>query len=252
MSTLYMKLRKEDVSPYVLFSGDPWRVEVLKQYLEDVKHIAFSREYNTYTGKYKGVLMTITSTGIGSPSAAIAMEEMYEVGMRVALRVGTVMGLKDDLLGKYIVPIASIRGEGTSHTYVEAGYPAVSDFELVRTINEVVADFGGKVDNGLNLTLDGFYSQMRESRLSKELATDISATFSKARKLNISGIDMESACLLVLGRLMNVKTAILTLVTVLENLKGEMSGEARKKGEEELCRIALESLYRYSQKEMQK
>jgi uridine phosphorylase len=81
MSTLYMGADQETVAKYVLFSGDPWRVEVVKQYLENPKKVAFMREFNTYTGTYKGIEVTVTSTGIGAPSAAIAMEEMYEVGM---------------------------------------------------------------------------------------------------------------------------------------------------------------------------
>ena len=66
--------------------------------------------------------MTITSTGIGAPSAAIAMEEIYNCGMKVALRMGTVMSLKDELLGHYIVPVASVRRESTSETYIEVNY----------------------------------------------------------------------------------------------------------------------------------
>ncbi|NLG93389.1 MAG: nucleoside phosphorylase, partial [Clostridiales bacterium] len=78
MSTLYLGADTSTVAPYVLFSGDPFRVEVLKKYLENSQHVAFKREFNTYTGSYKGVPVTVTSTGIGAPSAAIAMEEMYE------------------------------------------------------------------------------------------------------------------------------------------------------------------------------
>ncbi|MCC8022863.1 MAG: uridine phosphorylase, partial [Clostridiales bacterium] len=85
----YLQAQREDVAAYVLFSGDPWRVEVLKEYLEEPRHVAFSREFNTYTGRYKGVPVTVTSTGIGAPSAAIAMEEMYQNGMRAAVRMGT-------------------------------------------------------------------------------------------------------------------------------------------------------------------
>ena len=109
MSTLYMGGSPETVAKHVLFSGDPWRVEVLKQYLDNPKQVAFMREFNTYTGTYKGLPVTVTSTGIGAPSAAIAMEEMYECGMEVALRMGTVMALQDDMLGHFIVPIGSMR-----------------------------------------------------------------------------------------------------------------------------------------------
>jgi uridine phosphorylase len=243
--TLYMKCTQETVSPYVIFSGDPWRVEVLKEYLDNPIHVAFSREYNTYTGFYKGVRITVSSTGIGAPSAAIAMEEMYECGMKVALRMGTVMSLKDNLLGHYIVPTGSIRDESTSATYVDRGYPAVADFDLVKIVSDAVRSAGSHVDNGINATMDGYYSQMRESKLSKERQTDIEKVLYNLKKNNVSGIDMESSCMLVLGRLMNVKTASLTLVTVLENLKDMLRDGLREEKEKELCRIALESIYQY-------
>jgi uridine phosphorylase len=81
--TIYMKGTDKTIAPNVIFSGDPWRVEVLKEYLDNPQKVAFAREYNTYTGTYKGMPVTITSTGIGAPSAAIAMEEMYNCGMKV-------------------------------------------------------------------------------------------------------------------------------------------------------------------------
>ena len=84
MATLYMGGTPETVGRYVLFSGDPWRVNVIKQFLNDSQEVAFMREFNTCTGTYKGERITVTSTGIGAPSAAIAMEEMYACGMEVA------------------------------------------------------------------------------------------------------------------------------------------------------------------------
>ena len=111
MSSLYMGGTPETISKYVLFSGDPWRVNVLKQYLEEPQQVAFMREFNTYTGLYKGERITVTSTGIGAPSAAIAMEEMYECGMEVAVRMGTVMSLQDDMLGHFIIPLGSMGRE---------------------------------------------------------------------------------------------------------------------------------------------
>ena len=78
MATLYMGGTPETISKYVLFSGDPWRVDTVAKYLENPKKVNFLREFNTYTGTYKGVEITVTSTGMGAPTAAIAMEEMYE------------------------------------------------------------------------------------------------------------------------------------------------------------------------------
>lgn len=249
MSTLYLGADRSVIGKYVLFSGDPWRVEVLKQYLKEPVHVSFKREFNTYTGTYKGIPVTVTSTGIGAPSAAIALEEMYEAGMEVAVRMGTVMGLRDDLLGKFIIPIAAMRREGTSLTYVEESYPAVADIELVNAMNETVTRMGAEYVNGINCTMDGFYSQMHDSRFSKEWLRDMSETFGELKKLKVTGIDMESSCLLTLGRLMGVKTCIVTMTTVLENLKEALEGQERKDAENLLCRTVLEGIYQYDRKQ---
>ena len=205
MSTLYMGASEETVAKYVLFSGDPWRVEVVKKYLDNPKKVAFMREFNTYTGTYKGVEITVTSTGIGAPSAAIAMEEMYESGMQVAVRMGTVMSMQDDMLGHFMIPIAAMRREGTSQSYVDLSYPAVADVELVNVMNETVQQMGKRYLNGLNCTMDGFYSCMHDSKFSLECGRDMSKTFEEVKKLGVTGIDMESSCILTLGRLMGSK-----------------------------------------------
>ncbi|MFA9462755.1 MAG: nucleoside phosphorylase [Velocimicrobium sp.] len=246
MTTLYMGAEK--VSEYVIFSGDPWRVELLKKYLDNPKQVAFLREFNTYTGTYKGIPITVTSTGIGAPSAAIAMEEMYEAGMKVAIRMGTAMALQDDMLGTFIIPVASIRRESTSKTYVEAGYPAVADFELVNIMNETVTGMGANYVNGISCTMDGFYSQMHDSKFSKEFERDMSGVFEELKKLHVTGIDMESACMLTVGRLMGVKTCIITMTTVLENLKEVLAGQDRLDAEDLLCRTTLEGIYNYCNK----
>lgn len=245
MSTLYMGADESTVAKYVIFSGDPWRVEVIRQYLDNPVKVAFLREFNTYTGTYKGVPITVTSTGIGAPSAAIAMEEMYEAGMQVAVRMGTVMALQDDMLGKFIIPIAAMRRESTSKTYVEEAYPAVADIELVNTMNATVKQMGADYRNGINCTMDGFYSQMHDSRFSIESGRDMTPVFEKLKQLHVTGIDMESACMLTVGRLMDVKTCVVTMTTVLENLKEVLLGQERKDAEDLLCRTALEGIYNY-------
>ncbi len=247
MSSLYMGGTPETISKYVLFSGDPWRVNVLKQYLEEPQQVAFMREFNTYTGLYKGERITVTSTGIGAPSAAIAMEEMYECGMEVAVRMGTVMSLQDDMLGHFIIPLGSMRRESTSKTYVEESYPAVADLELLNILNQTAADFGKRSLNGISCTMDGFYSQMHDSRFSKEWGRDMAPVFEELKAMHVTGIDMESACMLTVGRLMGVKTAVITMVTVLENLKEVLKGQERTDAEDLLCRAALEGIWRYAQ-----
>jgi len=245
MKTLYMNVDSADIAKNVLFSGDPWRVETVAGYLTDPKRVAFKREFNTYTGTYKGMPVTVTSTGIGAPSAAIAMEEMYEAGMEVAVRMGTVMSLREGTLGKFIIPYASMRMEKTSATYVPEGYPAVADLDLVQCMNQTVNRLGGEYINGIGCSMDGFYSMMHDSRLSKEMNVDMSVMFEKLKKIRICGVDMESSCILTLGQLMGIKACVLTIVTVLENLKDALEGEERIAAEDLLCRVALEGIYNY-------
>jgi uridine phosphorylase len=240
--TLYMKAGRGQVAKYVIFSGDPWRVELLKELLDSPEHIAFAREFNTYTGSYRGVRMTVTSTGIGAPSAAIAMEEMHQAGMEVAVRMGTIMGLRDDLLGKFLIPRGAMRRESTSATYVPEGYPAVADLGLVECMNRAAREHGRDYDNGITCSMDGFYSQMRASPLSVAMGRDIQATFDELRKYRILGIDMESSLILTLANLMGLRGCVVTMTTVLENLRRTLEGEERKEAEAVLCRVVLDGL----------
>ncbi len=245
MATLYMGGTTETIAPKVLFSGDPWRVNVLRKYLDDVQDVAFLREFNTITGTYKGQRITATSTGMGAPTAAIAMEEMYECGMKVAMRMGTVMAMDDDMLGQFLVPIGSMRRESTSKTYVEESFPAVADLSLVNVINDVVKSHDKRSKNGISCTMDGFYTQMHDSKFSLERGLDMQPVYDELRALGVSGIDMESACMFTVGRLMKVPTAAVLMVTVLENLKDVLRGQERTDAEDLLCRVALESICAY-------
>lgn len=249
MSTLYLKSNTEDISKYVIFSGDPGRVKKIIAQMEDVKEIAINREFYTYTGYYKGVKITVTSTGIGAPSAAIAMEEMFECGMEVAVRLGTVMGLKDHLLGNFIIPTGAMRLESTSKTYVDASYPAVSDFEVVRAMNKSVISNDMKYENSIICSMDGFYSEMKESRLSKKMKNNVAEKITSLKKYNISGLDMESGVILTLANLMGIKGCVVTMTTVLENLKDYLKGEARDKAEEDLIKVVLDGIVIYDKEE---
>lgn len=245
LKTQYLKAEPGKIAKYVILSGDPGRADILAGFLENPTHIAFNREFNTYTGTYKGIPVTVSSTGIGAPSAAIAMEELYECGMEVVVRMGTIMGLKDDMLGKLIIPSGAMREESTSKTYVPVSYPAVADTELLGCMNESAAENGRECVNGIICSMDGFYSQMKESRLSARMGTGIDDTFAGLKKYNICGVDMESSLILVLANLMGIKGCIVTMTTVLENLKDFLKGEDRTKAEEDLCKIVLDGLAIY-------
>lgn len=244
--TLYGMCAKGDIAKYVLLSGDPWRVDVLAKNLENPRHIAFSREFNTYTGIYKGVEITVSSTGMGAPTAVIALEELYECGMEVAVRMGTNMVLDKKNFGKYMIPIGAMREESTSAQYAPASYPAIADAELVRYLTEGVRENGYETVNGLICTMDAFYRDFRESRFSRECGIDIEGRIDRLRAYGIDSIDMESSAIFTVARLMGVKAALIGLATVNANLREFMYGEEKAKNEAVLCKVALDGLVKYA------
>ncbi len=245
--TLYSKCAKGDVAKYVLLSGDPWRVEVLAKNLEKPRRIAFEREFNTYTGFYKGVEITVSSTGMGAPTAVIALEELYECGMEVAVRMGTNMVLDTANFGKYMIPIGAMREESTSAHYAPVSYPAIADAELVKYLTEGVKENGKEAVTGLICTMDAFYRDFRESKFSIECGVDVEGKLAQLRKLGIDSVDMESSALFTVARLMGIKAALIGLATVGPNLKEFMYGEEKQKNEAVLCKVALDGLVKYAE-----
>ena len=124
----HIKCKKGDVAKYVFTPGDPRRVRQIAKLWDEAKEVMFNREFLTYTGKYHDIPVSATSTGIGCPSAAIAIEELANIGAEVFIRVGTCGGThKKVKRGDLIVPLAAMRCEGTSREYLPPEFPAVSD-----------------------------------------------------------------------------------------------------------------------------
>jgi len=132
MKQPHIKCKEGDVAKYVLLPGDPGRIEKIIKYWDEAKKIAFNREFLTYTGKYKGIEVSATSTGIGGPSTAIAVEELVNIGAKVLIRVGTCGSLREVIkIGDIIIPIAAMKQDGTSKDYLPVEFPAVADLEVI-------------------------------------------------------------------------------------------------------------------------
>ena len=118
----------------------------------------------------------------------------------------------------------------------------LADLELVNCMNQAVLANGQAYDNGVTCTMDGFYSQMRQTDFSRKLDLDVQDTFIDLKRYGIVGIDMESSVILTLSRLMGIRGCVVTLTTVLENLKASIQGEARKEAERMLCKVVLDGI----------
>ncbi|MCF0246684.1 MAG: nucleoside phosphorylase, partial [Ileibacterium sp.] len=128
----HINLKKGDVGRYVFLPGDPKRVKHIASYLDNAVKVADSREYETWTGELNGEKVSVTSTGIGGPSASIAMEELANLGADTFIRIGTCGGMQPEIVGgDLIIATGAIRNEGTSREYAPIEFPAVADFEVV-------------------------------------------------------------------------------------------------------------------------
>jgi len=149
-----------DVGETVLLPGDVSRAEIIASHFDDAKLISHKRQYITYTGTYKGVKVSVTSTGIGGPALAIAVEELIKVGGKNFIRVGTGGGIQSWLpVPAIIVGTAAIRGDGTSREYFPLEYPAVADFHMVEAIVNSAEELNVEVFPGIIRGHDAFYAE---------------------------------------------------------------------------------------------
>ena len=131
---------------YVIMPGDPKRCVKIGQYFDDPVLVADNREYITYTGTLDGVKVSVTSTGIGGPSAAIAMEELYKCGADTFVRIGTCGGMQTEIKsGDVVIATGAIRMEGTSKEYAPIEYPAVADLDVTNGLVAAAGDNAGRV-----------------------------------------------------------------------------------------------------------
>jgi len=157
----HIHLKEGDVGEYVLMPGDPGRAEVIARHFDDAKHIATNREYVTYTGYLDGVKVSVTSTGIGCPSSAIAMEELVRVGAKTFIRVGTSGSIQPGTKsGELAIVSAAIRDEGTSLHYMPADFPAVAHYEVVQALRKAATDKGLAHRVGISQSKDSFYGEV--------------------------------------------------------------------------------------------
>jgi uridine phosphorylase len=162
----HVALRRGDVGRYVLLPGDPGRCERIASRFEAPRLVARNREYETWTGTLGGVPVSVTSTGIGCPSAAIAVEELIRCGADTFIRVGTSGGMQPGMVtGELAIVTAAIRDEGTSSHYLPMEYPALADIDVVLALREAARRTGARAREGVSQSKDSFYGELEPDRM---------------------------------------------------------------------------------------
>lgn len=207
----HVQLRKGDVGRYVILPGDPKRCEKIARHFDDAKLVADSREYVTYTGYLDGEKVSVTSTGIGGPSASIAMEELVRCGADTFIRVGTCGGMDMAVKGgDIVVATGAIRMEGTSREYAPIEYPAVADLEVANALVEAAKKCGYTYHAGVVQCKDAFYGQHEPE--TKPVSYELLNKWEAWLRMGCKASEMESAALFIVANYLRVRCGSTFLV----------------------------------------
>ncbi|MFD1781602.1 nucleoside phosphorylase [Fredinandcohnia salidurans] len=236
----HIRLQEGDVPEYILLPGAPERTLKIAEGWNDVEEVAHYREYKTVRGNYNGVPIAATSTGIGCPSAEIAIHELNEIGVHTAIRVGTTGCIVPDFdLGDLIIPVAAVRKDGASQWYVEPEFPAFANPDVVSALAEACERLGYRYGYGVVYTVGSFYigqgRPLSEDGYWPSWADKIIPDLQQQR---VTNIDMDTAGQYIVGHLHDMRMG--AILSVISNRVLDRWGD--NGGEERACKAASEAI----------
>ena len=207
----HLNIAKNDIGKYVFLPGDPKRCETIASYLDDAHFVMLNREHCTYTGSLEGQSVSVVSTGMGCPSAAIAIEELIELGAHTFIRIGTSGGMQPEINpGDLAIVTGAIRNEWTTRAYLPIEFPAVADIEVVNALKEAAENLQFPHWLGISQSKDSFFGQHDPHKMPIENEL-INQWRSYVRGGAICS-EMESAAIFVISSIRNVRSAAIMLV----------------------------------------
>jgi uridine phosphorylase len=233
----HIALSAGDIAPYVLLPGDPGRVAMIARLWDEKEQVASNREYCSWRGTVGGMPIACVSTGIGGPSAAIAIEELCRIGCHTFIRVGTCGSLQPGVkVGDLVVTTATVREDGTSVQYVPLSYPAVADLDVTLALREAASRCGFRAHTGIGQTKDAFYTESADDLPMAEAQRERWVCWQRANVLSTS---MEAAALLVIGSIRRVRVGEVLAVI---GLTYKDQPIAKKVGVEAAARCGIEAI----------
>jgi len=230
----HLEVRQGDVAPSVLLPGNPERVAKVVDSWDDHEIVGDHREYRTATGTYDGTPISVTSTGIGSPSAAIAVEELARVDAETLLRVGSCGAIQEQAaIGDLIISTGAVRQEGTSKEYVREDYPATADHRVVSALVAAAEELGYDYHLGLTCSTDSFYAGQSRPGFGGFEARGSEERIDELRQAGVLNFEMEASAILTLANVYGLRAG--AVCTVYANRE---TGEFRVEGERRAAKTA--------------
>ena len=216
----HIKCKAGDVGRYCFLPGDPGRCEKIAAYFDNPVKVQSNREYTTYTGTLLGEKVSVCSTGIGGPSAVIAMEELHNIGADTFIRVGTCASTCADVqCGDIVVVSGSVRMDGTSLNYLPMEFPAVPSYQLLKALEESSVSLGFHTTVGVSITKDSFYTQAEPE--TKPVSDDLIRRWQSYVRGGAVCTSMEESILFSVGSSLGIRTA--SILVSATNFDGSVS-----------------------------
>lgn len=231
----------EDIGKYVIMPGDPKRCAKIAEHFENAKLVADVREFVTYTGYLNGEKVSVTSTGIGGPSASIAIEELSKCGAHTFIRIGTCGGMQDDVLGgDVVIASGAVRMEGTSREFAPIEYPAVPDIKVVNALMSSAEEMKIRHHVGVVQCKDSFFGQHEPEVM--PVSYELENKWQAWIRMGCLASEMESAALFIVGSFLRVRVGSCFLVVA--NQEREKKGLPNQQAHdtEIAIKVAVEGL----------
>ena len=239
-SAWYIGCSRAEVGEAALLTGDRARIDRIAKHLEKPRILDENRGLRTVTGVRSGMRITATAFGMGGPIAAVVLHELFDLGIRTFVRVGTAMAMPPAKLGELLLADGAFSRDGTSRTYAPEGYPAVADFDLGAALRAQLKKRALPWRAGLFGTYDGFYTE--SFALNAGEAKIIDRVRDETRSLGLIATDMETATLLTVGRRLGARVASLCLATVDGIKQTKIAADELAEREAQMFETALDAL----------
>ncbi len=241
----------DDIGKYVILPGDPKRCKKIAEHFDDAKLVADVREYTTYTGYLDGVKVSVTSTGIGGPSASIAIDELVKCGAHTFIRVGTCGGMQEEVIGgDVVIATGAVRMEGTSREFAPIEYPAVANIDCVNALMDAAKSLNINHHVGVVQCKDSFFGQHEPEIM--PVSYELENKWQAWLRMGCLASEMESAALFIAGQFMRVRVGSCFLV-VANQERAKKGLENKQVHDTELAiKVAVQSLRNLIKKDFNK
>jgi uridine phosphorylase len=234
----HLGLKPEDIAPSVLLPGDPARANLISKLWDSAKQMADKRSYLTYTGVYKKIPITTTSTGIGCPATAIAVEELAAIGAKTLVRVGSSGAIQENInCGDLIITTGAVRHDGTSLQYVAPQYPAFAHHQVILALIEAAEGFGYQYHVGITCSTDSFYTGQGRPGFNNYWQSYMDNIIPDLRAAQVLNFEMECSTLLTLSNLFSLRSGAVCAV-----FANRVTDEFATMGEKEASKTACEAI----------